>query len=497
MNNISSGHELYHDIFGSVLDRINMTPYLLLKTYNYATALRQATKIMGNRGFDTLEGNDLELSEKERAVKYIREAYRYCYNFLFPSIKVQLNKLEALNSLNYQVYRNCLQVIAAIEMILDNREFRDIVFEDPRHLFLMASSIKYPHVFHGYKDKNMDVAPDWQQTACSILKVAYLVKSIEEDSQDINDYGQLGLFFEIKGQGLHNLYNYDWHTPPYIPESDAAQRAFVKISTFFLKLKELVSYDISKGCLVFKSGDGVEVDIVSIESRLKSPNSMFTKLGVNIEGEAHIIRDILAITFILKNRDDTLMLFHALQKRGVILQENTLSQTITQTLFDSPESMLSAVKKLILSLSKSEGRGEIPTDVELTGYARNFYEALSINAAKNPYSAMGHNKFQCKLNISIPIHRSAATNKIIIPGTAEFLERNKIDKKTEQHTLALELRISDEHSWQLSEQKGDSNHDAYKFRQLVSLMRRVFKSRFYFPEECVTQLRDDQKKLFL
>ena len=50
---------------------------------------------------------------------------------------------------------------------------------------------------------------------------------------------------------------------------------------------------------------------------------MVTKLGKDLEGEAYDIRDILAITFILKDRDDTLKLFHALQKKGVILQENT------------------------------------------------------------------------------------------------------------------------------------------------------------------------------
>jgi len=73
--------------------------------------------------------------------------------------------------------------------------------------------------------------------------------------------------------------------------------------------------------MIFNSGDGVEVDIADIKSRLKSPESMFTKLGKDIEGEAQDIRDILAITFILKSKDDTLKLFHALQKRGVILQE--------------------------------------------------------------------------------------------------------------------------------------------------------------------------------
>ena len=47
-------HELYHEIFGSILDRTEMTPYLLLRSATYQVALRQATRMMGNRGFDTL-----------------------------------------------------------------------------------------------------------------------------------------------------------------------------------------------------------------------------------------------------------------------------------------------------------------------------------------------------------------------------------------------------------------------------------------------------------
>ena len=246
----------------------------------------------------------------------------------------------------------------------------------------------------------------------------------------------------------------------------------------------------------FNSGDGVDVDIVKIESRLKSPESMFTKLGKDVEGQAHNIRDVLALTFIIKNMNDTLMLFHALQKRGVILQENTLSQTITQTLFARPEDMVEAVKSLMISLAKSEGKDYIPDNDEIMQYAENFYEALSVNALKNPHSAMGHNKFQCKLNISIPIHRNSKTGRILIPGTEEYIKRNKTDKKTGQHTLALELRISDEESWRTSEQKEDSHHDAYKFRQLISVMNRIFQDRFHLPKESFPQLRKDQKKLF-
>jgi hypothetical protein len=85
----------------------------------------------------------------------------------------------------------------------------------------------------------------------------------------------------------------------------------------------------------------------------------------------------------------------------------------------------------------------------------------------------------------------------MIPGTDLYAKRHRVDKKTEQHTLALELRISDEESWRRSEQRGDSHHDAYKFRQLTSVMNRVFRNSFSLPEESVAQLRKDQKKLFL
>jgi uncharacterized protein (TIGR04562 family) len=496
MNDKSSGQELHHEIFGSVLDRSEMTPYLLLGTGNYETALRQAARMMGNRGFDMFGHNDLPESEKARAQNYIELVYKYCLHSMLPFLKDHLKRLALLNSLNYGLYRNCLQAVGDIGSVLQGQEFREIIKEDPRNLFLLASSRKYPHVFYGYKGKDLQVPAQWQQAACSILKMAHLIKSIEEDSQDVNDYAQLGLFLEIQGQNLADLYNYDWQNPKHLPDSEPAQRAFVKISTFFHKLRESVRVDADKNCLVFNSGDGVEVDIAEIKSRLKSPESMFTKLGKDVEGEAHDIRDILAITFILKSKDDTLKLFHALQKRGVILQENTLSPSITQTLFDNPESMIEAVRTLMISLSRSGGIHAEPGEQELLGHARNFYKALSVNTAKNPHSSLGHKKFQCKINFCVPIHRRAGTNEIIVPGTAAYARRHQIDKKTEQHTLALELRISDLESWHMSEQRGDSHHDAYKFRQMAAVMNRVFKDTFHLPKESFGQLREDQKKLF-
>ncbi len=496
MNESTSGQELHHEIFGSVIDRTEMTPYLLLKARNYETAMKKAAKIMGNRGFDILDASEPEAGEKERATEYIKQTYRYCLDFLFPFVKSQLEKLLSLNSFNHETYRNCLETITEIETILTAPEFREIIFEDPRHLLLMASSRKHPHVFYGYKGKNMDVPAAWQKTACSILKMAHLIKSIEEDSQDINDYAQLGLFLEMRGQSLDDLFNYDWQNPEHLPESEAAKRALVKISTFFHKLQESVKLDMNKHCLVFNSGDGVDVDIIEIRSRLKSPESMFTKLGKNVEGEVHDIRDVLAITFILKNRDETLKLFHALQKRGVILQENTISSSITQTLFDKPEDMVEAVRSLMISLSRSEGKHAVTGEKELLANANSFYKALGANTANNPHSSQGHKKFQCKINFCVPIHRKAGTSEIIVPGTAEYSNRHQINKKTEQHTLSLELRISDEESWSKSEYREDSHHDAYKFRQLAAVMNRVFKGTFHLPQENFAQLREDQKKLF-
>ncbi len=492
----SSRQELHHEIFGSILDRTEMAPYLLLRTHDYERALQQVTRMMGNRGFDTQGSDDLPKSEKERAQKYIQQVYRYFLHWLFPFVKKQLKGLADVKSRNAGLYYRCLQGIGEVESVLKSSKFRTIVNEDPRHLFLLASSRKYPGVFYGYKRKDMKVPVEWQQTACSILKMGHLVKSIEEDSQDINDYAQLGLFLQTEGQSLDDLYNYRWENPGHLPEDEPAQRAFVKISTFFHKLKESVTFDAAKGCLVFNSGDGVEVDIVDIRARLKSPESMFTKLGKDVEGEAYDIQDILAITFILNSRDDTLTLFHALQKRGVILQENTASYSITQTLFDTPENMTEAVRRLMVSLSQSEGRNELPTDRELRANAKQFFDALSVNAARNPYSSFGHKKFQCKISFSVPVHRSAETETIMIPGTPLYAKRDQLSKKTQQHTLWVELRISGQQSWHDSELKGDSHHDAYKCRQLLSLMNRIFKPAFYFPAESIPQLRKDQIKLF-
>ena len=491
-----TNQELHHAIFGSILDQTEMTPFLLQPATDYFTSLKQATRMMANRGFDTLGSDLLRTSERERAADYIRRAFDYCFNELFPFVSGQLAGLAALRSPNEGLYRSCLASIDALSQILGDRSFRALLFEDPRHLLLLASSRKYSFVFAGYQGRDFAIPPYWQEAACCLLKVIYLIKSVEEDSQDINDVAQLGFFFEDRGIGLHDLYRFDWDHPAAIPDTEPAQRAFVKIATFFHRLNESLGFDRERGCLVFNSGDGVEIEIAEVKARLKSPESMVTKLGKNVEGEAFDIRDILAITFILQDIHDTLKLFHALQKRGVILQDNTVSPSITQTLFDDPAAMQEAVRRLMVSLSRGRGRDDIPDEEQVAVSSAAFYDALSKNADSNVHTSRGHRKFQCKIGFSVPIHRSVDTNEILIPGTQLYDGRDSVSKKTEQHTLGVELRISDVKSWRESEQTGESHHDAYKFRQLIAVMNRLFKNMFHFPAENIASLRKDQSALF-
>jgi hypothetical protein len=158
--------------------------------------------------------------------------------------------------------------------------------------------------------------------------------------------------------------------------------------------------------------------------------------------------------------------------------------------------MREAVRRLLISLSRSGGGDVLPDESRLLTPARTFYEALGRNAGKNVHTSRGHRKFQCKIAYSLPIHRAEETNEILIPGTPLYARRDRIGKRTEQHTLGVELRISDVESWHASEQTGDSHHEAYKFRQLISVMNRVFKNLFRLPEESFPQLRRDQQALF-
>ena len=59
MEKTPTDQELHHEIFGSILDRTEMTPFLLLPARDYATSLMQAAKMMTNRGFDAQGGGEL------------------------------------------------------------------------------------------------------------------------------------------------------------------------------------------------------------------------------------------------------------------------------------------------------------------------------------------------------------------------------------------------------------------------------------------------------
>lgn len=497
MTKASAQPELYHEILGSILDRSEMAPYLLMRTTSYEQALERVTLMLGNRGFDTTSTSRLRPSEKRRALTYIRRAISFFQGWQLPFIESQMAALRPLATSNHAVYDTGLASLRAIRALFSMPQLRAVIEEDPRHLFLLASSRKYPHVFIGRPDIPFPVPIQWQQVACAALKMCHLIKSIEEDSQDVNDYAQLGMFLASQGLRLDDLYHFRWTAPDLVPEDEPAQKAFVKLSAFFHKLDESLCFDEQKQCLVFNSGDGVEVDVLEVKARLKSPESMFTKLGKDVEGEAHDIRDVLAITFIIRSKDDTLKLFHALQKRGVILQENVVSHSISQTLFDEAASMVEAVRRLQVGLGHSQGKRRRLGQAALLNDAKSFFDALTANARLNKHSSREHRKFQCKLNFSVPIHRDTETRRILVPGTREYQKRGRIRKETQQHTLPVELRISDEQSWRSSEQTGEAHHDAYKFRQAVLLTARLFGSLFPFPESAIAELRRDQSKLFV
>src|ERR1019366_8583983 len=221
---------------------------------------------------------------------------------------------------------------------------------------MLASLRKYPHLFRGHPGApTREQSEPWQRMACSILKMAHLIKSLEEDSQEIHQYAQLGLHLETKRQNLGDLFHFDFTTASVFPKDDASRIAFVKLSTFFYRLRESLGFDASKQCHVFHSGDGVEVDIVDVKARLKSPESMLSKLGKDVEGEVHDIRDILAITLLLKSRHDTL------------------------TLFANPDDMIEAVRRLMHALAHSEGHRARPSRAQLQKNALHFFNALGSN----------------------------------------------------------------------------------------------------------------------
>ena len=77
--------------------------------------------------------------------------------------------------------------------------FAELVAEDPRHLFLLSSSAKYPALFAGYPGGEITVPRQWKLAACALLKTCHLIKSVEEDSQDIHDYACFALHLTVRG----------------------------------------------------------------------------------------------------------------------------------------------------------------------------------------------------------------------------------------------------------------------------------------------------------
>ncbi len=487
--------ELYHEIFGSILDRSEMTPYLLRNCGGYHEALSRANRMLSNRGFD-LDGDDIGEGELERARGYVSSAIAFTLRWLLPSLNRQLVDLAKLGSPSAGNYETAAESLAKINALLSDGPFAELVAADPRHLFLLSSSAKYPGLFTGYPGGDIAVPRQWRIAACAVLKMCHLIKSVEEDSRDINDYARLGLHLESRGVALTDLWSFDWNDPSLIPPDESGRIAYVKIRAFFRKLAQSMVYDQARKTWAFDSGDGVRVDVVDLKARLKSPESMFSKLGKDAEETATSIRDILALTFIIRNREDSLTLFHALQKRGVILQENTRSTSITQTLFATPLDMRDAVRELMINLNRSAGFPGEPDSAEVREQAERFYAALGAHAAVNPHTADRHRKIQCKINVSLPVHVDPVDGRVILPGTDAYERRFRDRVETSQQTLPVELRISDRASWEESEQRGEAHHEAYKFRQLASLADRLFRPLFSFGEYAFTQLRQDQERLF-
>lgn len=505
--------ELYHDIFGSVLDRIDLTPYLMRNSFDYKTSLERATAMMANRGFYVVNGV-LGEGEFERARAYVSQSIDFITRILLPTVKTQIEallKLPAPESLlpeqkrlfteQKSHYSKTIDEIHGLEKLLVKSPLSSLILEDPRHLFMLVSAKKFPDLFNGHPLVKK-IPSRWRFAACTVLKVCHLIKSIEEDSQDMYDYACLGLFFQTHGISLSGLYDFPWMNPPVIPEDENARMAFVKVAAFFHKFYASIVTG-KDGSLVFNSGDGVQVDLVEVKARLKSPESMFIKLGKDISGEIFNIRDILAVTFLIKNRDDSLMLFHALQKQGVILQENTVSTSITQTLYDNPEEMYNAVEVLMESLARREGSPRTKfSRKEILANARSFLKALNANIDDNPHSSRFHRKIQFKINCSVPVQHYKDSYRVIISdkkGAGKEEEKNRsesIQFVTRQQTLPVELRISDIRSWELSEWVGDAHHDAYRCRQLLVLLNRLCAPLFHFPDEAITQLRADQDLMF-
>jgi hypothetical protein len=97
------------------------------------------------------------------------------------------------------------------------------------------------------------------------------------------------------------------------------------------------------------------------------------------------------------------------------------------------------------------------------------------------------------------VQHYVSSYRVIIPGSPDYKRIGSHGEKfyfTRQHTLPVELRISDIQSWQQSELSGEAHHEAYKCRQLIVLLNRLFSPMFSFSKEAFAGLRIDQNRWF-
>jgi len=205
----------------------------------------------------------------------------------------------------------------------------------------------------------------------------------------------IGYFLEGQGQSCRICNNYDWGIRSSFLEVTRAEGICKRYQTF-PQTEGFSDVRRKKRMPVFNSGDGVEVDIAEIKARLKSPESMFTKLGKSVEEEAYDKGHTCQSTFILKSRDDTLS-FSMRCRKGVILQENNGFASITQTLFDDPADMIEATANTDEpALSKSEGKNETPGMKKLLSNATRFLMPSVSTQQRTCIHLLAHKKFQLK-----------------------------------------------------------------------------------------------------
>jgi hypothetical protein len=119
-----------------------------------------------------MTSDELDPGELERASRYVSAALDYALSSLIPPVRSQFCRLASLKTSLEGRYRAAEESLASMTSLLSSGEFRDLVDEDPRHLFLLASSAKYPLLFEGKPGFSTRVPPRWRFAACTVLKLA-------------------------------------------------------------------------------------------------------------------------------------------------------------------------------------------------------------------------------------------------------------------------------------------------------------------------------------